>query len=143
MGLGDLDIIYEEALQGISRKEEKVTKEPSESDLKMKDTDSYAAFRSYVVLCWMFCNAALVAVVLHAGGLNRLAVKKEVVEEGTPTASVIVYLKIVLWSVAWLSGFKFIGAMVYRVKRIVSEASPTLDAPLLTCGLVGALDYSS
>jgi len=45
--------------------------------------------------------------------------------------------------VAWLSGFKFIGAMVYRIKRIVSEASPTLDEPLLTCGLVGALEYSS
>jgi chitin synthase len=143
MGLGDLNIIYDEALQGISRKEERVIKEPSESELKMKATDSYAAFRSYVVLCWMFCNAALVAVVLNAGGLNRLAVKQQVVEEGTPTASVIVYLKIVLWSVAWLSGFKFIGAMVYRIKRIVSEASPTLDEPLLTCGLVGALDYSS
>jgi chitin synthase len=143
MGLGDLNVIYDEALQGISRKEEEVIREPSESDLKMKATDSYAAFRSYVVLCWMFCNAALVAVVLNAGGLNRLAVKQQVVEEGTPTASVIVYLKIVLWSVAWLSGFKFIGAMVYRIKRIVSEASPTLDEPLLTCGLVGALDYSS
>jgi chitin synthase len=91
----------------------------------------------------MFCNAALVAVVLNAGGLNRLEVKQQVVEEGTPTASVIVYLKIVLWSVAWLSGFKFIGAMVYRIKRIVSEASPTLDELLLTCGLVGALDYST
>jgi chitin synthase len=142
MGLGDLNIIYDEALQGISRKEERVIKEPSESELKMKATDSYAAFRSYVVLCWMFCNAALVAVVLNAGGLNRLAVKQQVVEEGAPTASVIAYLKVVLWSVAWLSGFKFIGAMVYRTKRIVSEASPTLDEPLLTCGLVGALDYS-
>jgi chitin synthase len=91
----------------------------------------------------MFCNAALVAVVLNAGGLNRLAVKQQVVEEGTPTPSVTVYLKIVLWSVAWLSGFQFIGAMVYRIKRIVSEASPTLDEALLTCGLVGALDYSS
>ena len=101
-------------------RKEKVIKEPSESDLKVKATDSYAAFRSYVVLSWMFCNAALVAVVLNAGGLNRLAVKQQVVEEGTPTASVIVYLKIVLWSVAWLSGFKFIGAMVYRIKRIVS-----------------------
>jgi chitin synthase len=120
MGLGDLNIIYDEALQGISRKEEMVVKEPSKSDLEMKDKDSYAAFRSYVVLCWMFCNAALVAVVLNAGGLNRLAVKKQVVEEGAPTASVIIYLKIVLWSVAWLSGFKFIGAMVYRIKRIVS-----------------------
>lgn len=40
-------------------------------------------------------------------------------------------------------GVQVIGAMVYRVKRIVSEASPTLDEPLLTCGLVGALEYSS
>jgi len=123
MGLGDLNIIYDEALHDISRKEEKVTQEPSKAQLEMKDKDSYAAFRSYVVLAWMFCNAALVAIVLNAGGLNRLNVQHQVVEEGDPTASVIVYLKIVLWSVAWLSGFKFIGAMVYKIKRIVSGAS--------------------
>jgi chitin synthase len=142
MGLGDLNIIYDEALTEISHKEREVVKEPSKSDLEMKDKDSYAAFRSYVVLTWMFCNAALVAIVLNAGGLNRLKVNTPVVEEGTPTESVVVYLKIVLWSVAWLSGFKFIGAMVYTTKRIVSEPPTQSNRPLLIHLLVGALDLS-
>jgi len=123
MGLGDLNIIYDEALHDISYKKEKVIKEPSEEDLKLIAKDDYAAFRSYVVLAWMFCNAALVATVLNAGGLNRLNVQTQIVEAGTPTTHVIIYLKVVLWSVAWLSGFKFIGAMVYITKRIVSEES--------------------
>jgi chitin synthase len=55
------------------------------------------AFRPYVVLVWMFCNAALVAVVLNAGGLARLEVAPA---NGNTdeSAKVKTYLFIVLWT---------------------------------------------
>lgn len=74
------------------------------------------------MLVWMFCNAALVAVVLNAGGLARLEVGPTTSVTETESAKVKAYLLIVLWSVAALSGFKFVGAMWYKVHRIVSSS---------------------
>src|SRR5204863_1534129 len=85
------------------------------------------AFRTYVVLVWMFTNAALVAIVLNAGGLQRLnvasssTVAKVATNDSEESGTVKVYLFVVLWSVAALSGFKFIGAMWYKIHRIVSS----------------------
>jgi chitin synthase len=71
---------------------------------------------------WMFCNAALVAIVLNAGGLARLQVGKTTAGAEDESAKVKTYLLIVLWSVAGLSAFKFVGAMWYKVHRIVSSS---------------------
>jgi chitin synthase len=67
----------------------------------------------------MFCNAALVAVVLNAGGLARLEVAPAT-GNAESSATVKAYLLVVLWSVAGLSAFKFVGSMWYKVHRIVS-----------------------
>lgn len=79
----------------------------------------------------MFCNAALVAVVLKSGGLNRLSVKPVAIGKDDQSRTVKVYLLIVLWSVAGLSFFKFVGAMWYKIKRIVSTLL-SFDETLLT-----------
>jgi chitin synthase len=71
------------------------------------------------VLAWMFCNGALVAIILKTGGIERLSVQQQV-QEGDASNVVKVYLTVVLWSVAGLSSFKFVGAMWYLIKRIVS-----------------------
>jgi len=68
----------------------------------------------------MFCNAALVAIVLNAGGLARLEVSPTAGGTEDESAKVKTYLLIVLWSVAGLSAFKFVGAMWYKIHRIVS-----------------------
>jgi chitin synthase len=96
-----------------------IEKKPTTS--ASNEQDYYKSFRSYVVLIWMFCNAALVAVVLKAGGLNRLSVQTQPSDQGDPTVTVQVYLQVVLWSVAALSAFKFVGAMWYLIIRIVSN----------------------
>jgi chitin synthase len=113
----DLDILYTSALTEFSALEVKVESKPSARDVE----EGYnKAFRSYVVLAWMFCNAGLVAVVLNVGGLNRLSINKGANHDANIEKT---YLMVILWSVAGLSAFKFVGAMWYRIHRIVSVSS--------------------
>ena len=84
---------------------------------KACSTDDRPTDRLNTLGPWMFCNAALVAIVLNTGGLNRLSVHKD---SGEDDRTVKIYLFVVLWSVAGLSAFKFVGAMWYRIFRIVS-----------------------
>jgi chitin synthase len=114
--------------------EEKKTIDPKDADEGYRK-----AFRTYVVLVWMFCNAALVAIVLNAGGLNRLEVAPTTGGEDA-SAKVKTYLLIVLWSVAALSGFKFVGAMWYKVHRIVSSPSDASEEVLLTWDIVPEIE---
>lgn len=87
---------------------------------KEKEENYNKSIRSYVVLIWMFSNGALIAVVLKVGGLNRISVQQPT-NQGEPTTNVTVYLQVILWSVASLSAFKFVGAMWYRIVRFVSN----------------------
>ncbi|KAH6682756.1 chitin synthase 2 [Halenospora varia] len=111
----NLDGLYDEALQKFAAADVKTPSAPNAAD---EELNYNKAFRSYVVLAWMFCNAALVAVVLKSGGLNRLSVKPVAIGKDDQSRTVKVYLLIVLWSVAGLSFFKFVGAMWYKIKRI-------------------------
>jgi chitin synthase len=88
-------------------------------DKKEMDEAYYRNFRSYVVLAWMFCNAALVAIILKSGGVERLSTKPTT-DTGATSNVVKIYLLVVLWSVAGLSAFKFVGASWYLIFRIVS-----------------------
>lgn len=111
---GDLNALYDSALQKFATAP---PKEEPKKNIADEELNYNKAFRSYVVLAWMFCNAALVAIVLNTGGLNRLSVHKN---SGEDDRTVRIYLFVVLWSVAGLSAFKFVGAMWYRIYRIVS-----------------------
>lgn len=81
----------------------------------------------------MFCNAVLVAIVLKAGGLSRLSVQNSQDDE---SINVKVYLVLILWSVAGLSAFKFLGSMWYKIHRIVSNSMRDWHELLLTCFIV-------
>lgn len=113
---GDLNAAYDSALQKFSSVAPKEAPKINVSDVELNYNK---AFRSYVVLAWMFCNAALVAIVLNTGGLNRLSVDKV---KGEKQSTVKAYLLTILWSVAGLSAFKFVGSMWYLIKRIVSSS---------------------
>jgi chitin synthase len=113
----DLDKFYDTALQKFASE---AVEEPKPKNAKDDDEGYRKAFRTYVVLVWMFCNAALVAIVLNAGGLARLEVSPTAGGTEDESAKVKTYLLIVLWSVAGLSAFKFVGAMWYKIHRIVS-----------------------
>jgi chitin synthase len=106
---GDLNAQYEAEMRKIVTKapEEKREFTPSE-----KQEDYYKAFRSHVVIVWLICNFALVAVVLSTAGLERITASTNDSTKST------IYMAVVLWSVAGLSAFKFIGAMWFLIVRM-------------------------
>jgi chitin synthase len=131
----DLDKSYDSALQKFASE---AVEEPKPKNAKDDDEGYRKAFRTYVVLVWMFCNAALVAIVLNAGGLARLEVSPGGSED--ESAKVKTYLLIVLWSVAGLSAFKFVGAMWYKIHRIVSTHQHDFKEHLLIFRVVQEVD---
>jgi chitin synthase len=117
---GDLNAQYEAEVAKFAMKPPKEVQIISEEE---KQADYYKGFRSAVVLAWVFCNFALGAVVLSAAGLETFddTTSSSDSEDTTQSERSLVYMKVVLWSVAALSGFKFIGAMWYLVVRMVSS----------------------
>ncbi|KAH7130166.1 chitin synthase-domain-containing protein [Dendryphion nanum] len=110
----DLNSQYESELRVFSSKYVEPKKEMSPSE---KQEDYYKGFRSSVVLFWMFCNLILSALVLQSGGLEvTVSTPVDAVNKRNEVASI--YLNVVLWSVAGLSAFKFIGAMWFLVVRM-------------------------
>ncbi|THY13843.1 hypothetical protein D6D02_04550 [Aureobasidium pullulans] len=107
----DLNSQYEEELRVFSTKWTPPEKAPSAAE---KHEDYYKGFRSAVVLAWMFCNLALAAVVLNTGGLDRVSVG---VQDDNQRSTI--YMSVVLWSVAVLSAFRFIGACWFLVVRLI------------------------
>lgn len=113
---GDLNAQYDAELSAFANKAPKEVQIISEED---KQADYYKGFRSAVVLAWVFCNFALGAVVLSAAGLDAFDKTTDGKDESMDEKSLI-YMEVVLWSVAGLSIFKFVGAMWYLVVRMVS-----------------------
>jgi chitin synthase len=120
--------------------------ESKEQSLDDKNVDYYALFRSSVVLTWVFTNIALVAVVLNTAGLNVFTNQSTTT---TPAQSTLnkraidiltradpgncgsvgtggsvttqIYLSVILWAVAALAAFRFVGAVWYLITRLVGR----------------------
>ena len=128
---GDLNALYDAEIQKFTVKPLKEVKKVSDAE---RQEDYYKGFRSTVVLVWIFCNFALAAVVLSAAGVNRIVVKQD---EDHLDNKTTIYMAVVLWSVAALSLFRFIGAMWFLTVRLVSACTcPSLYGDLLTIRLV-------
>lgn len=120
---GDLNAQYEAELAKFASKPPKEVQNISEEE---RQADYYKGFRSAVVLAWVFCNFALGAVVLSAAGLETLdntSSTSNTNQGTTQTERSMIYMEVVLWSVAGLSMFKFMGAMWFLVVRMVSVIS--------------------
>ncbi|CAG8980952.1 hypothetical protein HYALB_00003811 [Hymenoscyphus albidus] len=109
----DLNAQYEAEMRKIVSKAPEEVREISASE---KQEDYYKGFRSRVVIFWLLCNFGLVATVLSTAGLSRLSTGKDA--EAQETLKSDIYMAVVLWSVAALSAFKFIGAMWFLVVRM-------------------------
>lgn len=114
---GDLNAQYESELAKFAMKPPKEVAVISEEE---KQADYYKGFRSAVVLAWVFCNFALGAVVLSAAGLETLQ-SNSTNSQSVANHRSMIYMSVVLWSVAGLSLFKFTGAMWFLVVRMVSS----------------------
>jgi chitin synthase len=104
----DLNAQYEAEIRKILVKAPAEKRVPSASE---KQEDYYKGFRSIVVLFWIVCNFGLVAVVLETAGLDLITAT-------TTTSRSTIYMAVVLWSVAGLSLFKFVGATWFLIVRM-------------------------
>jgi chitin synthase len=107
----DLNQQYLAEIAAISSKAPKEKRVVTASE---KQEDYYKGFRSAVVLIWMGCNIALVAVVLSTGGNSSISLDSTVDQNSKANT----YMAVVLWSVAGLSAFRFLGAMWFLVVRM-------------------------
>lgn len=114
---GDLNAQYQREVTLFASKFVEVKKEPTASDLQEKQMDYYRGVRTGVVLIWMVTNFALAAVVLSSAGLDKIT-PGDKNNDDIELARSNIYMTIVLWSVAGLSAFKFIGAMWFLVVRM-------------------------
>ena len=93
------------------------------------------------MLVWIFSNFALAATILNGAGLDRLTVGKDGLPEADNAAVVeaersTIYLSIVLWSVAGLSAFRFLGATWFLIVRLVCIWMDPLRAVRRGCWVV-------
>jgi chitin synthase len=88
-----------------------------------KHEDYYKGFRSAIVLAWMFCNLALAAVALSASSIDRVDIGSSVNRGASQTGKqrTTIYLMVVLYNVAALSGIRFMGACWYMVVRLSKD----------------------
>ncbi|KAG0641207.1 chitin synthase-domain-containing protein [Tuber brumale] len=107
----DLDEQYEAEIKVLAEKFVPEPEKPNESQIQK---DYYAGVRSCVVLVWMFSNFALAATILNSAGLDRISLDDEKSEKERSK----IYLAIVLWTVAGLSAFRFLGASWFLIIRM-------------------------
>lgn len=112
----DLDAQYEAEMAVLATKFEPPKKTINKEEAQV---DYYKGVRSGVVLFWIFSNFALSATILNSGGLERLTVAKGEDAQAVQARRSIIYLSIVLWSVAALSAFRFLGATWFLIVRLV------------------------
>ena len=109
---GDLNAQYDDQMKIIAQKAPKEVKALSAED---KQSDYYKGFRSGVVLVWIFSNLVLAAAILSTD-IDDLDVSNK---NQTEEQRAIIYMQVILFSVAGLSAFRFIGAMWFLVLRLV------------------------
>ena len=116
----DIDHGYGRALEILAKPR---PKERQKRDASTRQEDYYKSFRTRVVLVWLISNLGLIIGILRTdGGLEGIrsegsATTANVYLAVSMTSSWIV-LMIVLWSVAGLAGFRFIGAVLYLIFRL-------------------------
>jgi len=100
----DINAAYEDAMAVLQTKAPKEDKTPDEKTLQ---EDYYKQFRTNVLMAWVLTNGALAVGITTAAsdhtGVDRL---------------VSGYMGFVLYSVAGLAAFRFIGSSVYMIVRL-------------------------
>ncbi|RKP25925.1 glycosyltransferase family 2 protein [Syncephalis pseudoplumigaleata] len=113
----DLNSAYEEALTVIKTP---VTHEHHCRDAKTRQEDYYRMIRTWLVLFWIMTNAVL-ALVIVSTEINGLLDPgdDDNMDAANPAKGFYLanwYFSFILWSVAGLVMFRFIGSMIYLVR---------------------------
>lgn len=107
----DVGLLYEEALQSLDKKNNKEKKH--HRDPRTKQEDYYKSVRTRLVTIWVISNLALVGGICTAETFGKLGVFNP---NTTNT-----YMAFLLWAVAGLSAFRFIGCVSYRIISIFTR----------------------
>jgi chitin synthase len=119
----DIDHEYDRVLKILAKPR---PEEKQKRDASTKQEDYYKSFRTRVVLAWLISNLALIVGILHSNtSITGISVS------GSPTTAnvyltvgmslidiEILTFSLVLWSVAALAAFRFIGSMLYLIIRL-------------------------
>ncbi|KAI3406877.2 CHS2 [Candida oxycetoniae] len=89
---------------------------PSENEGVTSSEDYFAFIRSMTVLIWMFSNFVIIAVVLETGGFNQFVSDNN--QNVTKTTRSEIFLTVILWTVAFMALFRFIGCIYYLFSRL-------------------------
>ncbi|KAI5968166.1 chitin synthase I [Candida pseudojiufengensis] len=112
-------ILKEEINQSYLNQLEKIRDPaPAPEKVLVKNTEDYYAFiRSMTVLTWMFSNFVIIALVLETGGFNQFN-RADQTEAEVRSSRSEVFLTVILWTVAFMALFRFIGCIYYLLSRI-------------------------
>lgn len=89
--------------------------------------DYYAFIRSMTVLVWMFSNFVVIALVLMTGGFNQFVEATDLDTQKTNRAKI--FLTVILWTVAFMALFRFVGCLLYLIQRFVRHFKSTTQTP--------------
>ena len=101
----DMNKAYDDAISDIKIPSEA---EKKHIDAKTQQEDDYKSFRTRFVLFWMISNLVLVVIITNSEILLALG-DFENRSNG--------YFAFILWSVAGLAAFRFVGSCIYLVFR--------------------------
>lgn len=91
---------------------------PKPPKKRTKDDSYYAFVRTMTVLVWMLSNAILIAVVLEIGGVATFTGDDTISKDDSISGNSEVFLTIILWIVAGLAAFRFIGCVMFLVLKL-------------------------
>ncbi|RLV93858.1 Chitin synthase 2 [Spathaspora sp. JA1] len=82
---------------------------------KLKDDAYYAFIRTMTVLVWMLTNGILIMIVLETAGVDTFTGDSQISADGSIQGNSRTFLTIILWIVAGLAMFRFLGAFLFLV----------------------------
>ncbi|QPG73138.1 hypothetical protein FOA43_000444 [Brettanomyces nanus] len=113
-----IDMAYRKIVEELTTRDES----PAEETLSMDEKTSfyYANMRSITLLVWLFTNFVLVAVVTDTGGLSQLSSDSSD-DDPLPMNKTFIFLTVILWIVAFMALFRFVGSSTYLILKLVDR----------------------
>lgn len=84
---------------------------------KLRDDSYYHLIRTITVLAWLFTNCILIVVVLQSGALDTVTGVSETKDDKSMGGFSQPFLTVILWIVAGLAAFRFVGSCLYLLSR--------------------------
>lgn len=123
----DVGLLYEQSSYILAKKAPETDKWV---DPKTRQEDYYRNFRTRLVVCWIFSNLILVVIICTMDNMGKLGSYMTITmikvfhlinfpHVGNFDNRSNIYLRFILWSVAGLSVFRFIGSTIYRIMSLL------------------------